>query len=62
MDWIADSSFLGDGADYQQLTRKMVVEKFKEEEAEKNALSPASSRASVGYGSGSGQDDVSVSA
>jgi hypothetical protein len=40
----------------------MVVEKFKEEEAEKNALSPASSRASVGYGSGSGQDDVSVSA
>ncbi|KAK5235771.1 hypothetical protein LTR47_003245 [Exophiala xenobiotica] len=47
---------------YQQLTRKMVVDKFKEEEAEKNALSPASSRASVGYGSGSGQDDVSVSA
>ncbi|KAK5280602.1 hypothetical protein LTR40_006121, partial [Exophiala xenobiotica] len=33
---------------YQQLTRKMVVDKFKEEEAEKNALSPASSRASVG--------------
>ncbi|KAK5327606.1 hypothetical protein LTR93_002991 [Exophiala xenobiotica] len=47
---------------YQQLTRKMVVDKFREEEAEKNALSPASSRASVGYGSGSGQDDVSVSA
>ncbi|KAK5455313.1 hypothetical protein LTS15_006033 [Exophiala xenobiotica] len=47
---------------YQQLTRKMVVEKFKDEEAEKNALSPATSRASVGYGSGSGQDDVSVSA
>lgn len=47
-------------ADYQQLTRKMVVEKFKEEEAEKNALSPASSRASAGYAVG--QEDVSVSA
>ncbi|KIX04916.1 uncharacterized protein Z518_05787 [Rhinocladiella mackenziei CBS 650.93] len=45
---------------YQQLTRKMVVEKFKEEEAEKNALTPASSRAS-GVGS-SYQEDVSVSA
>lgn len=46
--------------DYQQLTRNMVVEKFKEEEAEKNSLTPASSRASHGYASG--QDDVAVSA
>ncbi|RVX66485.1 hypothetical protein B0A52_09769 [Exophiala mesophila] len=46
---------------YQQLTRKMVVEKFKEEEAEKNALTPASSRASAGFVA-SGQDDVAVSA
>ncbi|KAL6251415.1 hypothetical protein RBB50_001624 [Rhinocladiella similis] len=45
---------------YQQLTRNMVVEKFKEEEAEKNSLTPASSRASHGYASG--QDDVAVSA
>lgn len=39
----------------------MVVEKFKEEEAEKNALTPASSSASVGFVAG-GQDDVAVSA
>lgn len=46
--------------DYQQLTRKMVLDKFKEEEAEKNALTPASSRASLGHGGG--QEDVSASA
>jgi hypothetical protein len=39
----------------------MVVEKFKEEETERNALSPASSRAS-GIGHAGGQDDVAVSA
>jgi hypothetical protein len=39
----------------------MVVDKFKEEEAEKNALSPANSSASAGY-AGIGQEDVSVSA
>jgi hypothetical protein len=38
----------------------MVVEKFKEEEAEKNALTPASGRASAGYAAA--QEDVSVSA
>ena len=47
--------------DYQQLTRKMVTEKFKEEEAERNALSPASSRAS-GVGYARGREDVSISA
>lgn len=48
-------------SDYQQLTRKMVVEQFKEEEANRNALTPASSRASdVGRADRSGE--VSVSA
>lgn len=37
--------------DYQQLTRQMVVDKFKEEEADnKNALTPVSSRASATAG------------
>jgi hypothetical protein len=48
-------------ADYQQLTRKMVVEKFKQEEAERNALTPSSSRVS-GVGYASGPEDVPVSA
>ena len=47
--------------DYQQLTRKMVFEKFKEEEAERNALATTHSGASAA-GFGAGQDDVSVSA
>lgn len=47
--------------DYQQLTRKMVVEKFKEEEASRNALTPASSRAS-GVGLAERSEEVSVGA
>ncbi|KIW67542.1 hypothetical protein PV04_06786 [Phialophora macrospora] len=46
---------------YQQLTRKMVVEKFKEEEADRNTLSPTGSRAS-GISHVGGQDDVAVTA
>ncbi|KAK5051409.1 hypothetical protein LTR84_003061 [Exophiala bonariae] len=49
---------------YQQMTRKMVVEKFKQEEAERNALASVSSRhstASLGY-SVAAQEDVSISA
>jgi len=52
--------------DYQQLTRKMVVEKFKQEEAEKHALSPVSSRHSasggVGYSLAIAPEDVAISA
>jgi hypothetical protein len=39
----------------------MVVEKFKEEEAERNALTPTSSRV-TGVGYAGGQEDVSISA
>lgn len=38
----------------------MVIDKFKEEEAEKNALTPASSHASAGLVAA--QDNVAVSA
>lgn len=47
--------------DYQQLTREMVVEKFKQEEAERNALTPIDSRTSAG-GNIVGQEEVSISA
>ncbi len=64
LEWLAD--FWGPREkDYQQLTRKMVVDQFKEDEAEKNALTPVGSRASVQsalVGRGRGQEDVSVSA
>lgn len=59
--FVQDDWLMCDGVDYQQLVRKMVVEKFQEEEAEKNALTPASSRAS-GVGYVAGQEDVSASA